>query len=110
MPMVSPSMRRAWFAPVESKRNSPVGLPSLSRMGSACMQRSTTDIRREITHSRSRPVLMMAFLVAMADSSLMRLRIVGFSRSQSRARSMVTGEPMAIRASAMVMPMARARQ
>lgn len=110
MPMVSPSMRRAWFAPVESKRYSPVGAPSLSSTGSDCMQRSTTDMRREITHSRSRPVLMIAFLVAIADSSLMRLRIAGCSRSQSRARSTPMGEPMAMTASAMDMPMARARQ
>lgn len=74
------------------------------------MQRSTTPIRREITHSRSRPVLRMALCVAMAVSFSMRSRTAVLVRSHSRAVCSTTGEPITARASAAAMPIARARQ
>lgn len=80
--MVSPSIFSAPLAPAESNLNSPVGLPFLSNTGTASMQRSTTSINREITHSRSSPVLMIAFFVAMSDSSWIRSRMCSLSFSQ----------------------------
>lgn len=74
MPIVSPSIFNAALAPAESNLNSPVSSPFLSITGSACMHRSTTDINRLMTHSRSRRVLMIAFLVAMLASSWTRSR------------------------------------
>lgn len=112
--MVSPSMRRAWLAPIESNLYSPVGSPLLSSTGSACMHRSATVIRREITHSRSRPVFRIALCVAMLESWLMRSVIfvpcTPLGDSQALTVRMVTLRPAAVTASLRDMPMALARQ
>lgn len=49
--------------------------------GSACMHRSTTCIKRLMTHSRLSPVLRMALSAAAFVSSRMRLDTARLSRS-----------------------------
>lgn len=77
------------------------------------MQRSVTLIKREMTHSRSSPVLMMAFFCAICDSTRMRLATAGIFFSQLLAVAGWIGLPasrIAAQASVTDMPMARARQ
>ena len=110
MPSSAPNNWSALFAPLESNLYSPVSLPSRSLTGSACMQRSTTDINRSITQARSKPVFKIALFDAMCDNWAMRFITAPFVFSHPLTVSNFCFRLAAFIASRTSIPIARARQ